>query len=217
MISAGTIDTKMTGTSLAAIGLPGICFRTCAKLASAGILKKSAGNLPAATHGPFGSDATSHPPLFSRYQLLLPASKNTSQLVFTTKDKLVPATGASTGSPSNTTRLAGRALTKIAGASFFTRISVGFCVCERRLRMMVSSGIVLTPRLSTAFLICSSTCEACSVSSDGKRVEMSLASVSVTVRVAVLVRVANAISMVPRMAVLAPFGVRPTATRALSV
>jgi len=54
------------------------------------------------------SGAASQPPLFSRYHVLVLESENTSQLVFTANDSDVPVSGASTGSPSNTTRLAGR-------------------------------------------------------------------------------------------------------------
>src|SRR5512141_991154 len=118
MISAGSVATKTSGASRAAMGRPGICFFTSAKFASFGSDANAAGSFAAGVQGPPTIEADSQPPLFSKYHGRVPGSKNTSQLVLTAKDKGVPPIGASTGSPSKTTRLAGRVLTKIFGGSF---------------------------------------------------------------------------------------------------
>src|SRR5215470_1465266 len=113
MISAGTIDTKTAGTSAALIRLPGICFFTSAKFASEGSPENAGGNASAGDHGPLTSLAVSQPPPLSQYQVFVSLSKKMSQFVLTANDSGVPEIGASTGSPSKTMRLAGRALAKI--------------------------------------------------------------------------------------------------------
>src|SRR6516162_2920477 len=113
MIAAGLVEMKTVGASCAVILRPGICFLTSAKLAFAGNAANDGGSVPAGSHGPFTSDAASHAPLFSRNQRWVPPSLKTSQLVLTANESVVPAIGVSTGSPSKTTRLAGRVLVKI--------------------------------------------------------------------------------------------------------
>ena len=85
-------------------------MRTAEKFSSAGSDENAAGSAVTGVHGPFTSDAVSHAPLLSQYHVLVPLSTNTSQFVFTATESDVPVTGASTGSPSNTSKLAGRAL-----------------------------------------------------------------------------------------------------------
>src|SRR5690349_16746454 len=101
-----------------------LCRRS-AKLRSLGRLAKAGGRAPAGIHGPLASGAASQPPLLKRYQVLVDASLNTSQLVFTANDSVVLAMGAITGSPSKTTRLAGRSLTKMRGGALST--AAGAC------------------------------------------------------------------------------------------
>src|SRR6058998_2404276 len=103
MISAGTVATKISGASLAAMTRPGICVRTSAKLASFGNDANAPGSFATGAQGPLTAGADSQPPLSSRYQALVPESKNTSQFVLTANDSGVPVTGTSTGSPSKTT------------------------------------------------------------------------------------------------------------------
>src|SRR5258708_7823011 len=110
MISAGRVETKIVGTSFAATVRPGICFFTSAKLASPGSAENAGGSFDTGAQPALKSGEANHAPLLSQYQELLPASLNTSQLVFTANDSVLPAIGASTGSPSNTSRLAGRSL-----------------------------------------------------------------------------------------------------------
>ncbi len=104
MISAGLVLTKMAGAGERA-ARAGMYLRTSAKFASAGMALKAAGSLSIGANGPVAAGAASQLPLFSRYQVL--PSVNTLQLVFTAKESPVLPTGASTGSASNTTRLAG--------------------------------------------------------------------------------------------------------------
>ena len=96
----------------------------------------------------------------------------------------MPFTGVQIGSPSNTTRLAGRVLAKILGGSFCSRTSAGLVVSCRRLRTIVSSGTRLMPRPASVALIRSSILAACAVSSAGNRDDRSLGSVNAAVRVA---------------------------------
>src|SRR2546429_551403 len=110
MISAGEVLTKIVGISAADNRRPGICLRTAAKFSSAGNDENAAGSDVTGAHLPLTSDAASHAPLLSQYHVLVPSSTNTSQFVFTAAESDVPVTGASTGSPSNTSKLAGRAL-----------------------------------------------------------------------------------------------------------
>src|SRR5262249_9807266 len=100
MIAAGVVDTKIVGASFGAMARPGICFFTAAKLASAGSAANAGGSFPAGVQGPVAKGAISQAPLLSRYQVLVVASENTSQFVFTAKDSEVPAIGARSGSPS---------------------------------------------------------------------------------------------------------------------
>src|SRR5215467_11048107 len=74
IIAAGFVETKTVGASRAVILLPGICFFTSAKLASAGKAANDGGSVPAGCHGPFASGAASHPPLLSRNQRLVALS-----------------------------------------------------------------------------------------------------------------------------------------------
>src|SRR3954465_3241962 len=107
MISAGLVLAKIVGTFPGATCLAGTALRTSAKLASDGNLLNAGGNFAIALYGPVAAGADSQTPLFRRYQVPS-ASWNTSQLVLTANfSPLLPA-GAMTGSPSNTTRLAGR-------------------------------------------------------------------------------------------------------------
>src|SRR5262252_5143115 len=98
----------MVGAVFTVNACPGICCFTAAKLRSLGSAAKEDGNLPAGIHGPLASGAASQPPLLRRYHVFVVESENTSQFVLTAKESGVPVMGASTGSPSNTTRLAGR-------------------------------------------------------------------------------------------------------------
>src|SRR5215471_8155109 len=197
MISAGTVETKIAGISRAEIVRPGICFLTSAKFASEGRLENAGGRFTAGVHGPLTSCAVSQPPLLSQYQVRASLSKNTSQLVFTANDSGVPATGASTGSPSKTSRLAGRALTNIVGGSFFTATSGCLSELSRRLASTMSSGTRFTPMDSSASLIRDSAAVDCAASKVGKRTATSLGSVSVTLREGRSVEVAKDTSTVP--------------------
>ncbi len=111
MISAGLVLTKMVGASVVVTTRPGMLLRMSAKFGSPASLANPSGSLPAGWNGPENAGATSHTPLFSRYHRPPPAgSCITSQLVFTANDRPLLPAGARTGSPSNTTRLAGRSL-----------------------------------------------------------------------------------------------------------
>ena len=110
MISAGVVLTNIDGICDAATLLPGICLRTAAKFASDGSCENPAGSAVTGAQGPLTSDAVNQESLFSQYQAFVPLSTNTSQFVLTATESDVPLTGASTGSPSNTSRLAGREL-----------------------------------------------------------------------------------------------------------
>src|SRR4030095_12817523 len=216
MISAGTVDTKTAGMSRAAIARPGICFFTSAKFASDGSPENADGRRPAGDHGPLTFLAASQPPLFSQYHVLPSLSKNTSQLVLTANDSVVPAIGARTGSPSKMSRLAGRSLTKIVGGSFFNATSGGVSRLSRRLASTMSSGTRLAPSASNAALIRDSTVAACAASNVGKRIATSLGSVSVTLRDARSVEVEKATSTVPYAGDFASFGVIAIAMRVSS-
>src|SRR5262245_59302234 len=148
MIAAGVVDTKIFGVSRNPNLRPGICFLTSAKFASTGSAEKEDGSGPAAVHGPLTSAAVIQPPLLSRYHCFVVVSVNTSQLVFTANDSVVPETGASTGSPSKTTRLAGRSLTKMRGGELSSAASGGFSACLRKLMTSVASGTCFTPMLA---------------------------------------------------------------------
>src|SRR5262245_19771526 len=115
MMAAGVVETKIAGASFGEMERPGICCFTGAKLESFGSAMRAGGSVPAGIQGPVAAGAVSQATLLSKYQLLVCASENTSQFVFTAKDSEVPAIGARTGSPSNTTRLAGLALAKMRG------------------------------------------------------------------------------------------------------
>ena len=82
---------------------------------------------------------------------------------------------------------------------------------------MVSSGTCFSAMAGSAALILCSSCCACSVSSEGKCVAVSVGSSSVTDRAAGSVVVANDTSTVPSIGVLAPFGVIAIAARAVRV
>ena len=77
---------------------------------SVGSDENAGGSFVTADHGPLKSLAVSHAPLFNQYHCRVARSTNTSQFVFTTTFSVELPAGASTGSPSNTRRLAGRAL-----------------------------------------------------------------------------------------------------------
>src|SRR5262249_3429896 len=145
-----------------------ICFFTSAKLASAGSAEKTGGSVPASCHGPFASAAASQPPLWSRNQRLVALSLKTSQLVFTTYESVVPAMGASTGSPSKTTRLAGRVLVNIFGGVLSRGISGGLLAWERRLAVTMAIGTRLTPISASAARILSSSALRRATSNIGK-------------------------------------------------
>src|SRR3974390_2318539 len=89
-----------------------------------------------------------------------------SQLVLTAKVRPVLATGASTGSPSNTTRLAGRLTKKIVGGSLAT--ATGATGDWRRLRSTDSSGTWGICMVGRAARIFAAKEVARLVSSDGK-------------------------------------------------
>ncbi len=139
----------------------------------------------------------------------------TSQLVFTAYATPVLPTGASTGLPSNTTRLAGLALEKIAGGLLLTATG-GVCV-SLRLRMTLSSGTALISICGRAALIFACIAEACWVSSVGKCDESNFGSDKCTMPEAASVVVASETSMVPSTGCLAPAGVIARAARAVSV
>jgi hypothetical protein len=148
---------------------------------------------------------------------LLALSTKTSQLVFTAKESDVPAIGASTGSPSNTTRLAGRELAKIRGGVLSSATAGGCSACRARLNTSVASGTRLTPMFaSTAPMRCSKRA-ACAGSADGKRAATRRPSLRNTVRSESTVSVVKATSIVPRIGAFAPVGVMPITKRALSV
>src|SRR5690242_8075669 len=110
MISAGLVLTKIVGTASGDKDLPGIALRTSLKLGSSGRLFSASGNGPAGLHGPVAFGAASQLPSSRRYHWPSPAGAwNTSQFVLTATESVEPLTGTNTGSPSNTTRLAGRA------------------------------------------------------------------------------------------------------------
>ena len=215
MIAAGDVDTKTVGTSLGVSGRPGICCLMVEKLASPGSAENAAGRVPAGAQGLSTTGADSHAPLLRRYHLPLALSWNTSQFVLTATVSEVPATGAMIGLPSNTTRLAARALTNICGGASFSATDGGGGVSCCRLKRIASSGTRLTPIPASAALIFSSVSAACAVSMVGKRDDLSTGSVRITVRVATSLCVLNATSTVPSAAVLAPFGVMPIAMRVL--
>src|SRR6185437_588633 len=132
MISAGLVLAKMVGASAIFTGRAGMLLRTSAKFGSLGILPNAAGNLSTGLYGPFAAGPENHAPLFSRYQAPPPAgSWNTSQLVLTAYSRPLLPTAASTGSPSNTTKLAGRALWKISGGSLSSATGAGGLVSLR--------------------------------------------------------------------------------------
>ena len=188
-----------------------------AKLPSAGSAANAGGNAPAGTHGPFASGAASQPPLRSRNQVLLRLSWNTSQFVLTTDDSVVFAIGASTGAPSNTTRLAGRALVKIAGGLFSIATSGGFCADCARLAVTIATGTRLTPRPDSTSRMRSCSCALRASSSVGNFADTRRGSVRITVRSGRSTAVVNEISTVPSVACFAPAGVTPTTPRVLSV
>src|SRR5438270_13546393 len=95
MISAGVVLTNIDGICDAASFLPGICLRTAAKFASDGSCENAAGSVVTGAHGPLTSDEVNQESLFSQYQVLVPLSTNTSQLVLTAAESDVPLTGAS--------------------------------------------------------------------------------------------------------------------------
>src|SRR4051794_36748182 len=97
MMAAGVVDTKIVGAVAAVYARPGICFFTSAKLRSSGNAANDAGSLPAGIHGPFASGAASQPPSLTRYHVLVAESLNTSQLVLTANESVVPLIGAVTG------------------------------------------------------------------------------------------------------------------------
>src|SRR5206468_5927231 len=126
-----------------------------------------AGSAVAGAHRPLTSDAVSHAPLLSQCHVLVPLSTNTSQFVFTATESDVPLTGASTGSPSNTSRLAGRELKKIFGGSLLSATAGGASSCLARLSRIVSSGTRFSLIELSAVLITSSNCAACCGLADG--------------------------------------------------
>jgi hypothetical protein len=83
MISAGTVDTKIWGTSAMLSWRPGICWRTSAKLRSFGSPEKAGGSVPAGVQCPSTLLARSQAPLFSQYQVCVSPSKKMLQLVLT--------------------------------------------------------------------------------------------------------------------------------------
>src|SRR5215472_6876355 len=213
MIAAGCVETKTVGASRAVILRLGICFFTSAKLASAGRAANDGGRLPAGSQGPFASGAASQPPLLSRNQRLVALSLKTSQLVLTAYESVVPATGVSTGSPSKTTRLAGRVLVKIRGGVLSSGTSPGLLNCERRLADTIAIGTRLTPISARAARIFSSRALARAGSKVGKFDLTSFGSVNTTARSGRSTVVANATSIVPRVAALAPAGCTPSTMR----
>ncbi len=217
MIAAGVVDTKIVGASSAVNVRPGTCFFTLAKLASSGSDESAGDNFPAGIHGPEASGAASQPPLSSRYQVRVPASKNTSQFVFTATVSDVPVTGAITGSPPKTTRLAGRELTKILGGAFSRATAAGFSVCPRSDINTMSSGTSLGPRPASSAFARASICPACAAVSEGKRADRSWGLVNVTTRLARSVEVAKTTSSVPSAALLLPAGVTLSTIRVLSM
>src|SRR5262245_23062323 len=99
MISAGTVETKKVGMSFTANTRPGIAFLTSTKFGSSGSCANAAGSW--VTGDQLARTllrAANHAPLLSQYQVLSVESLNTSQLVFTANERVVPVIGASTGS-----------------------------------------------------------------------------------------------------------------------
>src|SRR5262245_25522893 len=197
MMAAGVVDTKIVGASFGVMDRPGICFFTDAKLASLGSAEKDAGRIRAGTQGPVAAGAISQAPLFSRYQLFVGASTNTSQFVFTANESEVPAIGARSGSPSNTTRLAGLVLAKMRGGSLLRVTGGGCCARWSRLSTTVASGTRLGPTRASSALIRSSTCAALAGSSVGNCADMSRGAVRITTRSKKSTCVSNATLIVP--------------------
>ena len=183
---------------------------------SSGSDENAAGSVPAGAHGPLKSAALSQLPLFSQYQVLLLSSTNTSQLVFTATLKGVPGTGASTGSPSKTSRLAARWLTKICGGASCSATDGGVSVPWRRLSSSMSSGTRLAASVASAALMRCSNCAAWAVSADGKCERSSFGWLRVTWRVARSVDVAKLTSTLPSTD-FAPVGVSAIAMRVFNV
>src|SRR5690349_19099086 len=105
---------------------------------------------------------------FSRYQVLLLFSKNTSQLVLTANVRPVLPIGDIAGSPSHTTRLAGLAEWKITGGSWFSVTPLGLAGLSLRASSTLSSGTLLGPSFGSAARIFSSSWLAALVSRLGK-------------------------------------------------
>src|ERR1043166_8935862 len=103
-----------------------------------------------------------------RYQVLLLLSKKTSQLVLTAKVRPVLPIGDIAGSPSKTTRLAGRAEWKITGGSWFSVTPLGLAGLSLSASSTLSSGTLLGPSLGRAARIFSSSWLAAFVSRLGK-------------------------------------------------
>src|SRR5262245_3598750 len=182
MMAAGVVDTKIVGASFGVMDRPGICFFTDAKLASLGSAEKDAGRIRAGAQGPVAAGAISQAPLFSRYQLFVGASTNTSQFVFTANESEVPAIGARSGSPSNTTRLAGLVLAKMRGGSLLNTMSGGRSARWRRLSNTIASGTRLGPTNGSSALMRSSICAALAVSGVGHWDDKSTGQVRVSPR-----------------------------------
>ena len=200
--------------------MPGTAGSTLPAALSGGICAKSGGRPGVAKRqGPSrlaARGAVIQPPLFSSHQPPS-ASESTGQFVFTAMESGEPGMRTSTGSPSKTTRLAGRALWKIAGGSLFTAgSSGGASAALRRLSSTVSSGTVRDATAGSAARSRASRCAACPVSSEGKREPIRRRSVSATVRVAMSVVVRAVTSSVPGTGRLVPGRFTATAARAFS-
>ena len=142
MIAAGLVDDEDRRRVRWRERRPGICFFRPRRSSSPGSVANAGGRRRRRPR-PLGRGAVSQPPLFRGTTALVGVSLNTSQLVLTANESIVPATGASTGSPSNTTRLAGRSL-KIAAARCRVELR-GRWVELRRLSKTVASGTRLLP------------------------------------------------------------------------
>ena len=209
--SAGISETMISAGGEA--GLAGMACRASASAGSAGRLRNVAGTAVVGTQGPIGSAAVYQAPFASRKAGPSALSSSTVQFVLIARCSVLPATGASTGGPSNTTRLAGAERARMRGGALLT--ATGFATASVRpgLSRIVSSGKCFSGSAATAERIFCSTSAARLMSSVGKCEPMSARWEIVTSRSARSTAVSPSSSIVPRNGLPAFLGVIATAAR----